>query len=172
MLEISQRTWLAWRATWRQTQPVHYNFNLHCTWFIHKIPKNSDTWTISVIKQCRFYHAKMWLKICRPHANKEGPDQTPLIWVFIVCQSSQCLIWVCTVCRDLIILIVKRESLFSCFIIKAGSMDKSKNLSIYSGCKKDMKQNYFVEFHIVQGGGGQYSESFNLPLANSTRDRQ
>ena len=40
-----------------------------------------------------------------------------------------------------------------------------------------MKQNYFVEFHIVQGGGGgggggQYSETFNLPLANSTRDRQ
>ena len=105
-------------------------------------------------------------------ANKEGPDQTPLIWVFTVCQSSQCLIWVCTVCRNLIILIVKRESLFSCFIIKAGSMDKSKNLSICSDCKKDMKQNYFVEFHIVQGGGGEYSKTFNLPLANSTRDRQ
>ena len=74
-------------------------------------------------------------------ANKEGPDQVPLILV-------------CTVCRDLIILIVKRESLFSCFIIKAGSMDKSKNLSICSDCKKDMKQKYFAEFHIVQGGGG------------------
>ena len=103
-------------------------------------------------------------------ANKEGPDQTPLIWVFTVCHSSQCLILVCTVCQDLIILIVKRESLFSCFIIKAGSMDKSKNLSICSDCKKNMKQ-FFFEFHIVQGVG-QYSETFNLPLANSTRDRQ
>ena len=55
-------------------------------------------------------------------------------------------------CRDLIIMLVKRESLFSCFIIEAGSMDKSKKLSICSDCKKDMKQNYIVEFHIVHGG--------------------
>ena len=102
--------------------------------------------------------------------NKEGPDQTPLIWVFTVCQSSQYLIWVCTVCRDLIILIVKRESLFSCFIIKAGSMDQSKKLSICSDCKKDMKQNYFCGISYCQWV--QYYETFNLPLANSTCDMQ
>ena len=52
-------------------------------------------------------------------------------------------------------------------------MDKSKKISICSDCKKDMKQNYFVEFHIVQGGGGGGNIlTFNLPLANSTLDRQ
>ena len=94
-------------------------------------------------------------------ANKEGPDQTPLIWVFTVCQSSQCLIWGLHCCQDLIILIVKRESLFSCFIIKAGSMNKSKNLSLCSDCKKGMKK--MLNFILSRG---QYSETFNLPLAS------
>ena len=43
------------------------------------------------------------------------------------------------------------------------------NLLIYSDFKKDLKQNYFLEFHIVSG---QPSETFNLPPANSTCDGQ
>ena len=80
MLEISQRTQLVRRATWRQKQLVSHNFNLPCT-VPHdsfNISKNSDRLKI---RRC---NGKQW----RPWSD---------------CSSRSSLIWVCTVCLDMFV---------------------------------------------------------------------